>query len=292
MRVTENRMMQMVSNGSATARTKVAEASRKLTTGVAVERPSHDPVRWADGMRQKSRLVMAGEHRSTVERARTKLDAADNGLGRIADALTRARELATQMATATVDASARASAAIEVEGLLGEMLAGANARGPDGEYVLAGSQGETAPFDDAGVYQGDDELRFIETSEGQRHVVSIPGTVLTAADGGLDVFATITALGAALSADDPTAVQAAMVEITEAIGQVAGARGRAGASSAALSTTNNALKEFEVQLTASIEAAVIADPIEAATELAHFSNQLEMSRAVSERIVILMDPNR
>lgn len=291
MRVTERRMMSLVSNGSATARAQVAEASRKLSSGVAVERPSHDPVRWAQGMRQKTKLTMAGDYRGTVDRARAKLDAADNGLGRIAGALTRAREIATAMATATVDGPTRAAAEVEVQGLFADMLAGANAEGPDGEYVLAGHAGDVAPFDATGTYVGDNGLRFVETSEGRQHAASLPGTVLTVAEG-IDVFGTVSALQAALTANDPAAVQTAMVDITTAIEQVSMARGRAGAASAALSSTGEALEQFEVQLTQSIEAAVITDPIVAATELAHFSNQLETSRVVAERIAMLMDPNR
>lgn len=290
MRVTENRMMEIAASGSTRAREQVAEAGRKLTTGLDVERPSHDPVRWSNGMRLKSRLTMAGEHRGTVERAVDKLNATDAAFGRINDALTRARELATAMANGTVDAATRATAALEAVGLFGEVRSAANAQGLDGEYLLAGNAGDQAPFDDAGVYGGDAQVRSIEVSEGQRRDISVPGTVLTAA-AGVDVFGTIADLQTALEANDTVAVQTSIGQLTLALDQVTLAQGRAGSASASLRLTQDALSAFEVQLSASIEGSVASDPVAAATDLAKFSNQLEASRAVAQRISQLMNPN-
>lgn len=291
MRITENRMTQMILAQNEGLRSRVGEASRKLSTGVAVERPSHDPVRWAEGMRHKARLEMNGSHLGAVERSREKLDLADDALGRIGAALSRAREVATQMATGTQDAQSRAAAALEVQSLFAGAVSAANQQGVDGEFLFAGAEGQAVPFDAAGVYQGDASARTIQTAEGQTQIVTVPGTLLTAANG-LDVLSTLSGLEAALLANDQAAVQTSMVDLATAIGQVGSARAQAGSASSGLESTRDALEAFEVHLSESISAVVATDPIVAATELANLSNQLETSRAVAQRITVLMDPNR
>jgi len=291
MRVTENRLMQMMTSSSANARAKVAEASAKISSGVAVDRPSDDPAAWAEGMRQKVRLVAAEESSNSAQRAVERLDATDQAFGRMWDAMVRVKELATQMSNGTYEAADRAAAALEVEGLFAEMIAAGNTRGSDGEYLLAGHQSDTAPFDDTGAYFGDDQERWLVGTEGELHRASVPGSVLTAADG-VDVLATVATFAAALQANDTTALAAVYGDVEAATDQVASARSRAGSASAALSANVDALGDLQVALTASIESAVLTDPIEAATELARFSNQLEASRIVAERIASLVGPGR
>lgn len=291
MRVTENRLMQMMTSSSAKARAKVAEASAKISSGVAVERPSDDPAAWVEGMRQKVRLVAAEESSNSAQRAVERLDATDQAFARLSDALVRVREIATQMNNGTYTAEDRAAAGLEVQGLFAEMVAAANTRGSDGEYLLAGMQGDVAPFDDTGAYFGDDQERWLVGTEGELHRASVPGSLLTAAEG-VDVLGAVMALDAALQANDTTALQAVLPDLGTAVEQVATGRSRAGAASAALSANVDALGDLQIQLTASIEAAVLTDPIEAATELARFSSQLEASRIVAERIASLIGPGR
>ena len=291
MRVTENRLLQMMTSSSAGARAKVAEASRKISSGVDVERPSDDPTRWVEGMRQKVRLVGTEETRDSGQRAVERLDATDQAFGRMAEALTRATEIATQMANDTYSADDRAAAALEVQGLFAEMLSAANTQGSDGEYLLAGSQGDAPPFDSTGAYLGDAQERWLLGTQGESQRASISGSMLTAAEG-VDVLGTVAALDAALQADDTAALQTALGELSTAVDQVSTGRSRAGAASAAMSANVDALGELEVRLSASIEAAVLTDPVEAASELARFSSQLEASRIVAERIAALVGPGR
>jgi flagellar hook-associated protein 3 FlgL len=287
MRITETRMLQMMSGRTMDTQSSIAKASTQVSTGVAVDKPSDDPVRWADGMRTKLSMDRRDAHESTVERARDNLQRTDDALGQIVDALSRVRDLAVLGGSESYNAAGRAGVAIEVGELFNSMLSSANVRSIDGEYLLAGSNSDVAPFDASGAFQGNDTVRRVETGDDMYKAASISGTWLTAASG-TDVFGTVAALQTALEADDPDQVRNLIEDITASIEQVAHARTDSGVAASSLDRSLDVLSDLELSLTESFEDAVGADPIEAATWLANLGNQLEASRLVSERIVSMM----
>lgn len=288
MRITETRMLRLMSGRTMDIQSSIAEAGSQVTTGVAVQRPSDDPVRWADGMRTKLSMDRRDMHESTVERANDNLVRVDTALGDLVDQMGRVRELAMLGASESYDASGRTAAAIEIGTLFDSMLASANVRSIDGEYLLAGSNSDVAPFDAAGTYTGNDISRTIEASDGTFKQASVTGEVLTAAEG-VDVFGTILGVQAALEANDPDAVRGFLDnDLAAAIEQLAYAQVETGVTANALDQSLGMLDELEISFAQSFEGSVGADPIEAATWLAGLSNQLEASRVVSERIVSLM----
>lgn len=284
MRITEARMVQQATASVSKARERVAHAGEVLQTGVEVSRAHEDPAAWAQGMRQKARLTVSGDHRRSVERAQSKLEATDEALGRIGEALERVRELALQFANPTHTAGSRAGGAVEVDGLLQEALGAANARGLDGEYLLAGGVGDAPAFDAAGVYQGDDQIRAIEVGEGLLQAVTVPGSLLTAASG-VDIFATMEGLSTALAANDVPGIQATLAGLASSIDQVSQARTTAGTHHNGLTSAATALDSFEQQLGESLQLSVLSDPVEAASELTILQSQLENSRMAAEVIV-------
>lgn len=287
MRITENRMLQMMGDRTMSTQSSIAKAAEHVSTGIGVQRPSDDPVRWADGMRTKLTMDRREMHESTVERARDNLNRTDVAVADMLDAIGRVRDLAILGASETYDDTARTAAAIEVGELFDSMLASANVQSIDGEYLLAGSNSDVQPFDAAGVYQGNDVNRDIEVDTGVLKQASVTGSLLTAASG-VDIFATVASVRTALEANDPDATRALLDDLSVSLDQLAYAQAEAGVASASLDHSLQALDDLEVSLTQSFETSVGADPIESATWLANLSNQLEASRVVSERIVQLM----
>ncbi|MBV1858424.1 MAG: hypothetical protein KUG77_08425 [Nannocystaceae bacterium] len=265
----------------------IAKAGTQVSTGVAIQRPSDDPVRWADGMRTKLSMDRRDMHESTVERARDNLTRVDAALTDLLDGVARIRELGILGANGTYDAPGRAAAAIEIATRFDSMLASANVRSIDGEYLLAGSNSEVAPFDAAGVYTGNDVARTLEVNDGTFKQAGVTGTVLTAAEG-VDLFGTIVGIQAALEANDGDATRGFLDDLVVSLEQLAYAMAETGVTSNSLDQSLGTLDDLELSLSRSFEGSIGADPIEAATWLANLSNELEASRVVSERIVSLM----
>jgi flagellin-like hook-associated protein FlgL len=212
----------------------------------------------------------------------------DAALAGIGDALGRARELAVQLGSDQYGPAERAGAAAEVRALRAQILAHASARGSDGEYLLAGGAGGAPPFDPVtGAYLGDAARRSIEVGEGaQQAVVSVPGSVLTAA-AGVDLLPTLDALITALDMNDAPGVRALLGDLVTATEQVAGARADTGAHMAALDRADEARLDLELRLAESHERAVGADAIDAATRFGEAQSALAAARAAAEALIAM-----
>lgn len=287
MRITENRMLELMSGRTMSTQSSIAKAATQVSTGIAVERPSDDPMRWADGMRTKLTMDRRDAHESTVERARDNLSRTDSAIADLIDGVSAVRDLAMLGATETHNADTRANLAVEVSAWFDTMLAAANVRSIDGEYLLAGTNSDVPPFDTNGVYQGNDVQREIEVDDGVLKRASVTGSWLTAAEG-TDIFAAVTDVRTGLEANDPDQVRASLDALTASLSQLSLAQAETGVVAGSLDDSLEVLDGLEVSLTQSFETSVGADPIESATWLANLSNQLEASRVVSERIVQLM----
>jgi len=147
MRVTETRMIDMVTGGVSRAREQAADAGQKLQTGLKVARPSDDASAWAEGQRAAARQVVSQNRGSSIARARDRLNEVDGALGGVGSVLAQVTELAVQFGNDTYNATDRAEGAKVVLALRDAALASANASTGDGEYVLAGTKGGAPPFD-------------------------------------------------------------------------------------------------------------------------------------------------
>ncbi len=286
MRVTETRMIETASEQTSRQRSRVQEASDALQTGVRVDRPSDGVTDWAEGMRAEVRHTMSERRGNAVARANERLGETDRALSGIGEGLSRVRELTVQAANDTYTAAQRSGIAQEVQALRAHMLGLANTQGPDGEFLLAGTAGNAAPFGANGVYVGNGTRRQIEASEGHIGTFAVTGQALTTATG-VDVFTTLDNVIASLNGNDGDAIRANLNDLSTAVDQVANARTELGSQSAALDVVDSARRDFEVELARMQERAIGIDPVDAATDFARASAALDSARAVAERIVAI-----
>lgn len=284
MRITETRMIDLAAMAVQKNRSKVAEAAAEASSGVRVDRPSKDPTAWASGMRAQLRDAANTQRESNIASAREKLQATDGALDGVGRVLGRATELAVQLSNGTYNAEERAGAAAEVAALFASALGSANAKGPDGSYLLSGTEQGAKPFGGDGVYVGNDVTHSIETREGQLDTVTMTGDALTA-NAGVDIFTTLGKLQSALEQNDQDNIAGVLGDLSTAVGQVAQARTEVGSMMGALDGARDTAEQFEQNFAEWISREVGADPIEAASNLAQFMTALETSRAVAGEIV-------
>jgi flagellar hook-associated protein 3 FlgL len=289
MRITENRMIDMASGHISKLRERVARTGEQLSSGHRVSLPSDDPTAWAGARRAEAAQTLNASRGEAVASSQHRLGLVDSALDQIGSALERGRELAVMAANGSMSAEDRALIAAEVNGLWHAVRASANVRSTDGEFLLAGSQTGQPPFDAAGVYQGDNLTRTIETRDGFQQEVSLSGAVLTAASG-VDVLAELTALETALNGNDLDGIRATIDTLAAAHQQVSLARGQGGAQSAALIDAELVQVELDHSLEALRSRLIGADPIAAASELAQHSNALEVAQLVATRIIEMTRP--
>lgn len=289
MRITEHRMIELASESLSSSRSRVARAGEQLNTGERVSLPSQDPTAWAAGRRAEAARAMNEGRGEALARAQERMTQVEGALSQIGSALSRAQELAVMASSETIDEESLDAIAIELSGLRQSALAAANSRASDGEYLLAGSQTDQPAFDANGVYQGDGLSRQMETQNGVEQRVTITGEVLTATSG-VDVFAELAALEAAVQTNDRDGIAAAIDAMRAAHRQVSTARADGGAQSASLMAAEATQQELDGSLVALHSRLVGADPITAASELAQHSQALEAAQIVAARIVELTRP--
>jgi flagellar hook-associated protein 3 FlgL len=227
-RVTDKMIFEGAKQRTGKARDDAEAASREVSTGVRVQHPWDDPAAAAAVVGHRSSAARAQAIADIAGRASSELDAADQALGGMNDVLARARELVVQFSNDTYSAAERATAANEITGLLTQTRQFANTKF-GGRYLFAGFKDDTEPFDANGGYSGDSGVRKAEVAPGQFENASIRGDeVFKGAGGGVDIFATLTAVRTALAANDGIGIRASLNGVEGSIDQVVQGRARAG----------------------------------------------------------------
>lgn len=166
MRISNLDIFQRASSNMMEVQRQLARTQEQLSLGKRILSPADDPVAAAQIVNvnaEKARLEQYSHNITTLD---NRLELMDGSLGSITESLQRVRELAVQTGDGALTLRDRQSLAQEVQERLQEIVSYMNTRDASDEYVFAGFQGETAPFqkDGSGHYQylGDEGQRFVQ----------------------------------------------------------------------------------------------------------------------------------
>ncbi|HET7503942.1 MAG TPA: flagellin, partial [Kofleriaceae bacterium] len=268
----------------------VGAASAELSSGLRVNTPSDDPAAWLAAQRVKLHQALSQGAGAAATTSRERLAGTDNALASLGDIVSQIRTLAVQGSSDTYNAGDRAGIGAEARSLFLAALDAANAQGNDGEYLLAGADSLTRPFDAAGTYGGDATVRAVPSEQGVTGDVTIAGDRLTATHG-VDVLPLLDRVATALTANGLPTLLAALPDLDTAVKQVASARSQTGAAMAGLDQASSARAALEQDMQQAISRLVEVDTVSAASELAKATQSLEVSRAVSSHILAVLAPS-
>lgn len=201
-------------------RAQAEDLQGQISSSQRLSRSSDDPLA-ASRLRALERSSSLAEIDSAAgSRATADLNLADTALGQFADYVTRAKELATQAATATLPDSQRASIGQELQQIYGNMVALANTRDAAGHALFGGdAPGDAYALDAAGnaSYVGNGAAGELSLGDGQAVARSFTGPeFLTFKDktgGSQDLLALVKGLADTLQAGGagtPAAARAAL----------------------------------------------------------------------------------
>ncbi|GEM_PF-308518 len=168
-------------NGLASIQQQQASTQRlqeQIATGERLSQPSDDPVGVARVLELDSALSANEQQGRNTDFARGRLERTEGALQSVGESLQRVRELVVQGANDSNSQADRATIAQEIRQELDAVFNSANATGPDGEFLFAGSKTQTQPFVRSGgdiSYQGDNGQRFVEIGPGEQLAVNDPG---------------------------------------------------------------------------------------------------------------------
>ena len=223
MRVTSSMIFESARLQTAAARDAVMDAQDKVTNGKRVVHPGDDPGVVSSIIAHSMSVQRFDTINQAVARASDESDLADGALQGVSTLLARARELAVQLGNDTYSASDRAGGAQEIKDISGQIVILMNTQ-EGGRYLFGGNVDHTPPFDSSGNYAGDANTRQVEVAPGLFQNASVRADVaLKGVGGGVDVFASLSALATALTNNDGAGVRGTLDNLAASTDQVTGA---------------------------------------------------------------------
>ncbi len=150
MRITNSMVARTVLNDLTAVSGRLTATQRKLSSGRELGRPSDDPFRTARALELRKDLEASRQHQDNVREALAWQTVSDTALGKVTDAVQRARELVVQGSNDTAGATARSNLAQEVTALIDSIKQEANAS-YSGRFVFSGTLTTTRPYTVGGV---------------------------------------------------------------------------------------------------------------------------------------------
>ena len=264
---------------------EVSRLNAQISSGKRVLSPADDAIAYARAKDLHAVDKATTQYQTNIDRANERLSVADTTMASMEDLLGRAKEIALDQANPTYDASQRTVMAQGVQQLIDQLVALANTQ-VEGNYIFAGYQTDSPPFDAVGAYLGDAGVRNVEVGEGVTVAENVTGDrFLGGAGGGVDVFATLTQLRDALQANDVTAISATIDPLDSATQQVTQGRMEVGFRLNTLESQSGVLDEVAFQTQQLLSGAEDADLTQAVSDLVQRQNTLDVARSTLARIL-------
>lgn len=158
----------------------------QIATGNRIIRPSDDPSGSTQILRLTQSIKVNTQYQRNLDMGSNRLSLEETTLDSVQNSIIRIRELALQANNSTLSHTDRLAISQEVKQRLDELLALANTRDSNDEYLFSGFQANTQPFvlnaNGSYSYQGDQGQRFLQISSGRQ---------IADSDSGSDIFMNI-----------------------------------------------------------------------------------------------------
>jgi flagellar hook-associated protein 3 FlgL len=252
------------------------QLTAELSSGVRISTLSQDPTASGQNVLLLNQIQQDDSFTQSSNLVTGQLQVADSTLGSVVNQLTKAISLATSANNGTMNASDVKSIGNQISGILNEVQSLANTN-YQGEYIFAGGQTSTSPFTTSIAmspaitsYNGDSGVNYLQTPNGQKIQLNVPGNQIFSASGSNSVFGALNNLVADYSSGMVNTTQA--VSDTEALGTamnyVSQQRVTIDNSITQLTAASDAVTSDETQLTAAQTNLMQADIATVSTQLA------------------------
>jgi flagellar hook-associated protein 3 FlgL len=251
----------------------------ELSSGLRVASLQDDPVAVAQSTLLGRSIAQDDTFVQTASNESSRMQVTDSTLGEVVTQITSALSTAVGGNNGTLNASDIASVAQKLSGIRDQVLSLANTS-YQGQYLFGGSQGSVPPFTlntltnpATANYNGDNNVQYVESPNGQKIQVNLPGSSVFGAAGS-GVLGALNQLisdfsGGAASA----AITADTSALTTALGQLSSQRSTLDSSLSRLQSTSTYVQTEESQLKVAQSNLVSADPAAVASQLSTAETQ-------------------
>lgn len=198
------------------------QLTAELSSGVSITSLSQNPVASGENVLLLNQIQQDDTFTQSSSLVTGQLQVADSTLGSVVSQLTQAISLATGANNGTMNATEVQAVGNQITGILNEVESLANTS-YQGQYIFAGGQTSTAPFTTSTAtspavttYNGDQDVNYLETPNGQKIQLNVPGSQIFQGAGTNSVFGALNNLVADYSTGTVNTTQA--VNDTQALG--------------------------------------------------------------------------
>lgn len=171
-----------------------AELTNELSSGVSVTSLSSNPVAAGENVLLLNQMQRDDSFTQSSSLVQGQMQVADSALGSVVSQLTQAISLATSASNGTLSSSQLKSISNELAGIRDEVTSLANTS-YQGQYIFGGGQTSTAPFSTdtstspaTTTYNGDEDVNYLQTPNGQSIQLNVPGDQIFTTSGSNSVF--------------------------------------------------------------------------------------------------------
>ena len=267
---------------------KISRAGNQVSSGLKITVASDAPDEIGALLQLRANQLHNAQIQSNLTLAQTDANAADDALSASIQLMDSATTLATQGATATSDATSRASLAQQVNSILQQMV-NTSQTSVQGRFVFSGDQDTTPQYtwDPAQAYpviavQSSSSTRQIEDPAGGTFAASVSAQQIydsrdpTTGNPAIDnVFNALRTLQTALASDDTTGITNSITLLQAASGHLNTMQSFYGNVQDQIQNANTYASNYDVQLKTEISNIQDADVASAATQLTEANTQLQ-----------------
>ncbi|RMF63549.1 MAG: flagellar hook-associated protein 3 [Calditrichaeota bacterium] len=222
-----------------------------LTTTKKIRRPSDDPSGVVQIQKFKTQIGRNEQYQRNINQISGFLTSSAAAVDRATDLLERAKEIAIQGTSETIDAAARAAMAKDVDNLIDNMVELGNTT-YNGRFVFAGTlTSGAAPFSRNGdqvTYNGNEGRIKGKIGAESELAYNKTGTEVFQPSGGVDLFDALITLKQALAADDTDTLQASIDTLDQGIKQTISVSAELGSVQDRLDLTQQTLENEKIRL--------------------------------------------
>jgi flagellar hook-associated protein 3 FlgL len=251
------------------------QLTTELSSGVRVNSLSDDPVAAGENVTLLNQIQQDDTFTQSSTSVTGQLQVADSALGSVVTQLTQAISLATSANNGTMNPTDVLSVGNQISGILDEVESLANSS-YQGQYIFSGAQTSTAPFSTSTAsspaittYNGDNDVNFIQTPNGQKIQLNVPGSQIFQGTGNNSVFTALNNLVADYSTGTVNSVKAS--SDTQALGTalnyVSQQRVTIDNSITQLTASSDAVTNVQLQLTSAQSNLMQADVSKVSSQL-------------------------
>jgi len=155
---------------------ELGKTQLQVSTGNRILNPSDDPAGSVQILNLQREVSLSEQYLANANKAENKQSNEEGVLDSATSILQRIRELAVQGLNSTNTQNDKKAIASEIKQLNEQLLALANTRDSNGDYLFSGFQSNTQPYGTInGDYQGDEGQRNIKVGEGVLIATNDPG---------------------------------------------------------------------------------------------------------------------